>query len=88
MDILPLREKLVLRPKESSQDRVGAAGRLSASGNATPRSTKNAAYLFVNKTQESECLSNCKTDRTQTKINAHVQRFKLKTHANLGSSGD
>lgn len=87
MQPLPRCEKALLRPKESNQDRVGAAAHLTALGSATNQVTKDAGYLFINKSAESESLSNCKAKKTQTKINAHVQRFRLssrrrKAHSN------
>jgi hypothetical protein len=88
MSSLPRRERLLPRPVDSNQDHLGAAGRLSAFGRTRTGSAKRAGYLFVNKSQDSECLSNCKIDRAQTKINAHVQRFRLSTESHVRSSGE
>ena len=39
---------------------------------------EDVEYLFINKSQTSKTLSNCKADNKQTVINSHAQRFKGK----------
>ena len=80
--------KLLPRPVGSSQDHLGAAAQLSALGSTKTRSAKRTGYLFVNKSQASECLSNCKTNSTQSTINTHVQRFRLSAQSRVHNSGE
>ena len=42
------------------------------------RTKEDVEYLFINKSQTSKTLSNCKADNEQTVINSHAQRFKGK----------
>ena len=88
MTSLPRREKRLPRPKPKDQDRFRALRPAPALG-VVPRATvKSNDYLFINKGQASESLSNCKTNKTQTAINAHVQRFKPHHFALLRDIGD
>lgn len=57
-------------------------------GSKASPSTNSTGYFFIDKTPGSECVSNCKSNKTQAKINEHVQRFRRNNPRNVHRNGD